>query len=173
MRWFHILESFGYNLNNWAEPLIIEMTVTMFQEPKGLQKKIVTFVASCVKLSVERTFIQALWSQPCRVTCTIHKIQSSSLKVYVKISKWKLIYMNFMNRKCTWHLFWEVRPGGSRVMPLFEIVKYSYIDDSIVCIVKNKVDNNLTNSPYVSFLCDITTDILVAKKLGVYLKSEL
>jgi len=58
-------------------------------------------------------------------------------------------------------------------MPLFEIVKYSYIDDSIVCIVKKKVDNKLTNSPYVSFLCDITTDILVAKKLGVYIKSEL
>ena len=58
-------------------------------------------------------------------------------------------------------------------MPLFEIVKYSYIDDSIVCIVKKKVDNKLTNSPYVSLLCDITTDILVAKKLGVYLKSEL
>jgi len=33
--------------------------------------------------------------------------------------------------------------------------------------------NKLTNSPYVSLLCDITTDILVAKKLGVYLKSEL
>ena len=58
-------------------------------------------------------------------------------------------------------------------MPLFEIVKYSYIDDSIVCIVKKKVDNKLTNSPYVSLLCDITTDILVAKKLSVYLKSEL
>jgi len=42
-------------------------------------------------------------------------------------------------------------------MPLFEIVKYSYIDDSIVCIVKKKVDNKLTNSPYVSLLCDITT----------------
>ena len=58
-------------------------------------------------------------------------------------------------------------------MPLFEIVKYSYIDDTIVCIVKKKVDNKLTNSPYVSLLCDITTYILVAKKLSVYLKSEL
>ena len=55
-------------------------------------------------------------------------------------------------------------------MPLFEIVKYSYIDDTIV---KKKVDNKLTNSPYVSLLCDITTYILVAKKLSVYLKSEL
>jgi len=44
----------------------------------------------------------------------------------------------------------------------------------MVCIVRKKVDNKFTNSPYVSFLCDdITTDILVEKKLGVYLKSEL
>jgi len=54
-----------------------------------------------------------------------------------------------------------------------KLLENSYIDDSIVCIVRKKVDNKqLTNSPYVS-LCDITTDILVAKKLGVYLKSEL
>jgi len=30
--------------------------------------------------------------------------------------------------------------------------------------VRKKVDNKLTNSPYVSLLCDRTTDILVAKK---------
>jgi len=43
--------------------------------------------------------------------------------------------------------------------------------------VRKKVDNKLTHSPYVSLLCDKTTDISVAKKLGVYgqchLKSEL
>ena len=54
-----------------------------------------------------------------------------------------------------------------------KLLENSYIDDSIVCIVRKKVDNKLTNSPYVSLLCDITTDILVAKKLGVYLKSKL
>jgi len=60
-------------------------------------------------------------------------------------------------------LFYE-----SQIKPL----ENSYIDDSIVCIVRKKVDNKLTNSPYVSLLCDIATDILVAKKLS-YLKSEL
>ena len=54
-----------------------------------------------------------------------------------------------------------------------KLLENSYIDDSIVCIVRKKVDNKLTNSPNVSLLCDITTDILVAKKLGVYLKSKL
>jgi len=54
-----------------------------------------------------------------------------------------------------------------------KLLENSYIDDSIVCIVRKKVDNKLTNSPYVNLLCDITIDILVAKKLGVYLKSEL
>ena len=55
-----------------------------------------------------------------------------------------------------------------------KLLENSYIDDSMVCIVRKKVDNKFTNSPYVSFLCDdITTDILVEKKLGVYLKSEL
>ena len=54
-----------------------------------------------------------------------------------------------------------------------KLLENSYIDDSIVCIVRKKVDNKLTNSPYVSLLCDRTTDILVAKKLGVYLKSKL
>ena len=38
--------------------------------------------------------------------------------------------------------------------------------NSIACIVRKKVDNKLTNS-YVSLLCDVTTDISVAKKLGV------
>jgi len=61
-------------------------------------------------------------------------------------------------------LFYE-----SQIKPL----ENSYIGDSIVCIVRKKVDNKLTNSPYVSLLWDITTDILVAKKLGIYLKSEL
>jgi len=54
-----------------------------------------------------------------------------------------------------------------------KLLENSYIDDSIVCIVRKKVDNKLTYSPNVSLLCDITTDILVAKKLGVYLKREL
>mgnify|MGYP000096067638 CR=1 FL=1 len=54
-----------------------------------------------------------------------------------------------------------------------KLLENSYIDDSIVCIVRKKVDNKLTNSPYVSLLCDITTDSLAAKKLGVYLKSKL
>ena len=54
-----------------------------------------------------------------------------------------------------------------------KLLENSYIDDSIACIVRKKVDNKLTNSPYVSLRCDITTDILVAKKLGIYLKSEL
>jgi len=53
-----------------------------------------------------------------------------------------------------------------------KLLENSYIGDSIVCIVRKKFDNKLTNSPYVSLLCDITTYILVAKKLGVYLKSE-
>ena len=47
------------------------------------------------------------------------------------------------------------------------------LDDSVVCIVRKKVDNKLTYFPYVSLLCDIATNNLVAKKLGVYLKSEL
>ena len=47
-----------------------------------------------------------------------------------------------------------------------KLLEKSYIDDSIVCIVRKKVDNKLTNS-YVSLLCDKTTDISVAKKLGV------
>ena len=47
-----------------------------------------------------------------------------------------------------------------------KLLENSYIDDSIVCIVRKKVDNKLTNSPYVSLRFDITTDILVAKKLG-------
>ena len=51
-----------------------------------------------------------------------------------------------------------------------KLLENSYLDDSIVCIVGKKVDNKLTNSPYVSLLWDIATDILVAKKLGVYLK---
>ena len=54
-----------------------------------------------------------------------------------------------------------------------KLLENSYIYDSIVCIVRKKVDNKLTNSPCVSLLCDITTDILVAKKIGVYLKSKL
>ena len=45
-----------------------------------------------------------------------------------------------------------------------KLLENSYIDDSIVCIVRKKVENKLTNSPYVSLLCDITTDIFVAKK---------
>jgi len=40
-----------------------------------------------------------------------------------------------------------------------KLLENSYIDDSIVCIVRKKVDNKLTNSPYVSLLWDITTDI--------------
>ena len=39
---------------------------------------------------------------------------------------------------------------------------------AIACIVRKKVDSKLTNSPYVSLLCDETTDISVAKKLSVY-----
>ena len=54
-----------------------------------------------------------------------------------------------------------------------KLLENSYIDDSIVCIVRKKVDNKLINSPYVSLLWNIATDNLVAKKLGVYLKSEL
>ena len=54
-----------------------------------------------------------------------------------------------------------------------KLLENSYIDDSIVCIVRKNVDNKLTNSPYVSLLCDMTKYILAAKKLGVYLKSEL
>jgi len=34
--------------------------------------------------------------------------------------------------------------------------------------VRKKVDNKLTNSPYVSLLCDITTDILVAKRFFAF-----
>jgi len=45
-----------------------------------------------------------------------------------------------------------------------KLVENSYIDDSIVCIVRKKVDNKLTNSRYVSLLCDINTDSLVAKE---------
>jgi len=47
-----------------------------------------------------------------------------------------------------------------------KLLENSYIDDSIACIVRKKVDNKLTNS-YVSLLCDKPTDISVAKKLGV------
>ena len=57
-----------------------------------------------------------------------------------------------------------------------KLLENSYIDDSTVCIVRKKVDDKLTNSPCVtcvSLLWDIATDILIAKKLGVYLKSEL
>mgnify|MGYP000031195119 CR=1 FL=1 len=54
-----------------------------------------------------------------------------------------------------------------------KLLENSYIDGSIVCIVRKKVDNKLINSPYVSLLWNIATYILVAKKLGVYLKSEL
>ena len=39
---------------------------------------------------------------------------------------------------------------------------------AIACIVRKKVDSKLTNSPYVSLLCDETTDISVSKKLSVY-----
>jgi len=51
-----------------------------------------------------------------------------------------------------------------------KLLENSYLDDSIVCIVGKKVENKLTNSPYVSLLWNIATDILVAKKLGVYFK---
>ena len=51
-----------------------------------------------------------------------------------------------------------------------KLLENSYIDEKEK---RKKVDNKLTNSPYVSLLCDITTDILVAKKIGVYLKSKL
>ena len=54
-----------------------------------------------------------------------------------------------------------------------KLLENSHIDDSIVYIVGKKVDNKLTNSSYVSLLWDIATDNLVAKKLGVDLKSEL
>jgi len=54
-----------------------------------------------------------------------------------------------------------------------KLLENTYIDDSIVCIVRKKVDGKLTNSPCGSLLWDIATDILIAKKLGVYLKSEL
>jgi len=37
-----------------------------------------------------------------------------------------------------------------------KLLENSYIDDSIVCIVRKKVDNKLINSPYVNLLCDIT-----------------
>jgi len=60
------------------------------------------------------------------------------------------------------HLYFFSNVVGSRI----KLLEISYIDDSIVCIVKKKVDNRLTNS-YVSLLCDKTTDISVAKKLGV------
>jgi len=36
-----------------------------------------------------------------------------------------------------------------------KLLENSYIDDSIVCIVRKKVDNKLINSPYVSLLWDI------------------
>ena len=60
------------------------------------------------------------------------------------------------------HLYFFSNVVGSRI----KLLEISYIDDSIVCIVKKKVDNRLTNS-YVSLLCDKTTDISVTKELGV------
>ena len=49
-----------------------------------------------------------------------------------------------------------------------KLLENSHIDDSIVFIVRKKVDNKLTNSSYVSLLWDVTTDILVAKKFSVF-----
>ena len=42
-------------------------------------------------------------------------------------------------------------------LKVIKLLENSYIDDLIVCIVRKKFDNKLTNSPYVSLLCDITT----------------
>ena len=53
---------------------------------------------------------------------------------------------------------------------LIKLLENPYSDDSIVCIVRKKVDNKRTNPPCVSLLCDLTTAILVAKKV-VYLKN--
>ena len=80
--------------------------------------------------------------------------QSNSNTTVVKISKWKLIYMNFIKSKCAWHMFCVRFGTGSRVMPLFfkllnpykesffvffesqiKLLENSYIDASIVCIV--------------------------------------
>ena len=55
---------------------------------------------------------------------------------------------------------------------LIKLLENPYSDDSIVCIVRKKVDNKRTNPPCVSLLCDITTAILVAKKV-VYLKKKI
>ena len=42
-------------------------------------------------------------------------------------------------------------------LKVIKLLENSYIDDLIVCIVRKKFDNKLTNSPYVSLLCDETT----------------
>ena len=55
---------------------------------------------------------------------SLRLFQSNTYSTVVKISEWMLIDMNFITSKCTWHWFCEVRQGGSRGMPLFEIVKF-------------------------------------------------
>ena len=47
--------------------------------------------------------------------------QSNTDTTVVKVSKWKLINMNFIKSKCAWHLFYEVWHGGYALF--FEIVK--------------------------------------------------
>ena len=80
----------------------------------------------CIVRSVMSSF-ESLYSRLCSSTAakTGDKLslrcffQSNTKTTVVKISKWKLIYVNFIKIKCTWHLLCEVRHGGSRVMPLF------------------------------------------------------
>ena len=50
-----------------------------------------------------------------------------------------------------------------------KLLENSYIDDSIVCIVRKKVDNKLINSPYVSLLWDILQPQLFQLQRSVYL----
>ena len=99
--------------------------------------------------------------------------QSNTNTTVVKISKWNLIYMHVIKSKCAWHLFCEVRHRSSRVMPLFwncyiRIKKFcvlNFFNSSVIFMFFVVFWNSkLTNSPYERLLCDITTDILVAKK---------